>query len=122
MTDRDTKTHNALAIFCLNGDRATCATGCNGINDARDHGQLHFLIPPATREFAPDFLHELGKGGVVDGEFHLDGFLANYSFSKPWLVNFRVRLFSVTVRTSWSDAPCGSLASISMVTVTSEPG
>ena len=32
---------------------------------------------------------------------------AGYSFSKPWLVNFRVRLFSVTVRTTWSDAPEG---------------
>lgn len=45
-----------------------------------------------------------------------------YSFSKPWLVNFSVRLFSVTVRTSWSEAPCGRVASISMVTVTSAPG
>ena len=26
--------------------------------------------------------------------------LRTYSFSKPWLVNFSVRLFSVTVRTT----------------------
>ena len=44
-----------------------------------------------------------------------------YSFSKPWLVNFRVRLFSVTVRTTWSEAPEGISASTSSVTVTFAP-
>ena len=33
-----------------------------------------------------------------------------YSFSNPWVENFSVRLFSVTVRTIWSEAPSGSLA------------
>lgn len=48
-------------------------------------------------------------------------FRINYSFSNPWLVNFKVRLFSVTVRTTLSGAPSGILASISMVTVTLAP-
>ena len=39
----------------------------------------------------------------------------------PWLVNFRVRLFSVTVRTTLSGAPAGISASISSVTRTEEP-
>lgn len=34
-----------------------------------------------------------------------------YSFSKPWLVNFSDRLFSVTVRTTCSGAPEGISAS-----------
>src|SRR6266498_4389650 len=45
----------------------------------------------------------------------------NYSFSNPWLLNFSVRPFSVTVRTTCSDAPSGILASISSVTVTFAP-
>jgi hypothetical protein len=44
-----------------------------------------------------------------------------HSVSNPWLSNFSVRLFSVTVRTSWSVAPLGSRASISIVTVISAP-
>jgi hypothetical protein len=44
-----------------------------------------------------------------------------YSVSNPWLVNFRVLPFSVTVRTICSEAPFGSDASISRVTVTSAP-
>ena len=44
-----------------------------------------------------------------------------YSLSNPWLVNFSVRLFSVTVRTTWSGAPAGISASISSVTVTFAP-
>jgi hypothetical protein len=38
-----------------------------------------------------------------------------------WLVNLSIRLFSVTVRTTWGDAPVGIMASISSVTVTSDP-
>src|SRR5437016_5259743 len=38
-----------------------------------------------------------------------------YSFSNPWLVNLSVRLFSVTVRTTWSGAPEGISASTSSV-------
>lgn len=45
----------------------------------------------------------------------------HHSLSKPWLVNFRVLLFSVTARTTWSDAPSGISASISSVTMTSAP-
>jgi len=45
----------------------------------------------------------------------------NYSFSNSWLVNFNVRLFSVTVRTTWSGAPEGISASTSSVTVTFAP-
>jgi hypothetical protein len=37
----------------------------------------------------------------------------SYSVSKPWLVNLSVRLFSVTVRTTWSGAPDGISASTS---------
>lgn len=48
-------------------------------------------------------------------------FTRRYSFSKPWLVNFSVRLFSVTVRTTFSGAPEGISASISSVTFTVEP-
>lgn len=45
-----------------------------------------------------------------------------YSVSKPLLLaNFRVRLFSVTVRTTLSGAPPGISASISKVTRTDEP-
>ena len=44
-----------------------------------------------------------------------------YSVSKPWLVNLSVRLFSVTVRTTWSGAPDGMSAVISSVTVTFAP-
>jgi hypothetical protein len=44
-----------------------------------------------------------------------------YSVSKPLLVNFSVRLFSVTVRTTLSGAPSGISASISRVTRTDEP-
>ena len=36
-------------------------------------------------------------------------------------MNFNVRLISVTVRTTWSVAPFGSVASISRVTETSAP-
>jgi hypothetical protein len=46
---------------------------------------------------------------------------AAYSFSNPCCVNFRVRLFSVTVRTTLSGAPDGISASTSSVTVTVEP-
>jgi hypothetical protein len=45
----------------------------------------------------------------------------SYSFSNPRLVNFSVRLFSVTVRTTWSGAPDGISAWISSVTVTFAP-
>ena len=44
------------------------------------------------------------------------------SVSNPWFLNFRVRQFSVTVRTVCSLAPCGRRTSISSVTVTSAPG
>jgi hypothetical protein len=44
-----------------------------------------------------------------------------YSVSKPLLVNFSVRLFSVTVRTTLSGAPSGISASISRVTRTDDP-
>jgi hypothetical protein len=44
-----------------------------------------------------------------------------HSVSKPLLENFRVRLFSVTVRTTWSGAPSGISASISNVTRTDDP-
>jgi len=44
-----------------------------------------------------------------------------YSLSNPWLVNFKVRLFSVTARTTFSGAPSGISASISNVTRTDEP-
>ncbi len=47
--------------------------------------------------------------------------LTPYSFSNRWLVNFRVRLFSVTVRTTRSAAPDGISASISTVTVIFTP-
>jgi|WetSurMetagenome_2_1015567.scaffolds.fasta_scaffold75222_2 hypothetical protein len=45
----------------------------------------------------------------------------DYSFSNPRLVNFRVRLFSVTVRTTCSGAPEGISATISRVTSTFDP-
>src|SRR5690606_23748716 len=48
--------------------------------------------------------------------------LSSYSVSNPCDSNFRVRQFSVTVRTVCSLAPLGSRASISSVTVTSAPG
>ena len=41
--------------------------------------------------------------------------------SNPWLANLRVRLFSVTVLTTFSGAPSGISASISRVTMTSAP-
>ena len=45
-----------------------------------------------------------------------------YSVSKPLFgANFRVRLFSVTVRTTLSGAPAGTEASISNVTRTDDP-
>ena len=44
-----------------------------------------------------------------------------YSLSNPWLVNLSVRLFSVTVRTTWSGTPAGTSASISSVTRTDDP-
>jgi len=44
-----------------------------------------------------------------------------YSLSNPWLVNFKVLLFSVTVLTTLSGTPFGSDALISRVTDTSEP-
>lgn len=40
------------------------------------------------------------------------------SGANPWLVNFRVRQFSVTVRITVSGASFGSVASISRVTRT----
>ena len=43
------------------------------------------------------------------------------SASKPWLVNFKVRLFSVTVLTTCSEAPEGISASTSRVMVTLAP-
>jgi hypothetical protein len=45
-----------------------------------------------------------------------------HSVSKPpLLMNFSVRLFSVTVRTTLSEAPCGISASISSVARTDDP-
>lgn len=44
--------------------------------------------------------------------------LVSYSFSNPLLVNFSVRAFSVTARTTWSGAPSGTVAWISRITVT----
>src|SRR4051794_5361481 len=52
---------------------------------------------------------------------HEDSSLGHYSLSKPWVVNFSVRLFSVTVRTTLSGVPFGISASNSRVTVTVEP-
>ncbi len=46
---------------------------------------------------------------------------AGYPSWKPWLVNFRVRLFSATVRTTWSGATVGTSASMSSVTRTLAP-
>jgi hypothetical protein len=43
---------------------------------------------------------------------------SSHSVSNPWLVNLSVRLFSVTMRTTFSGAPSGTVASISSVTVT----
>jgi hypothetical protein len=45
----------------------------------------------------------------------------DYSFSKPWDVNFSVRRFSVTIRTTVSGVPVGMVAAISNVTFTDEP-
>ena len=45
----------------------------------------------------------------------------SYAVSKPLSLKFRVRLFSVTIRTTCSGAPSGMLASISRVSFTSAP-
>ena len=45
----------------------------------------------------------------------------HYALSNPWLVNLRVRLFSVTIRTTLSGTPSGISASISSVTRTEDP-
>ena len=42
----------------------------------------------------------------------------SYASSNPWLSNFNVRQFSVTVRTTFSGAPDGMSASISRVIFT----
>ncbi len=47
------------------------------------------------------------------------GDVHSFDFSNPDTVNLRVRLFSVTVRNTFSGTPSGSEASISMVTFTS---
>ena len=41
----------------------------------------------------------IGWQGAEDMALNAPGFL-RYSFSNPWFVNFKVRLFSVTVRTT----------------------
>jgi hypothetical protein len=47
--------------------------------------------------------------------------LVRHSFSKPAVVNFSVRAFSVTARTTFSEAPDGISASISRVAFTFAP-
>ena len=44
-----------------------------------------------------------------------------YDSSNPWLWNFSVRLFSLTVRTTFSGTPSGTFAAMSKLTVTSAP-
>ena len=48
-------------------------------------------------------------------------FCPDHSFSNTMLSNFNTRLFSVTVRTTWSGAPSGISASTSRVMVTFAP-
>jgi hypothetical protein len=45
-----------------------------------------------------------------------------YRSSNPWTLNFSVRLFSVTIRTTSSGTPSGTFTEISSVTSTSAPG
>ena len=60
---------------------------------------------------------KLGLEAAADGVRY-----GSYSFSKEWVVNLRVRAFSVTVRTVVSGAPSGIWAWISRVTSTVAPG
>ena len=84
--------------------------------------------PPAVRVLGSaardDFVR--GAGGDALAAHRLasapgSGSAPPYDSSKPWLPNFRVRLFSVTVRTTLSGAPPGISAAISIVTVTRAP-
>lgn len=59
--------------------------------------------------------------GIADARTVLEQVDRAHSFSNPWLVNFRSRLISVTVRTTWSGAPDGISAPTSSVAVTRAP-
>lgn len=78
---------------------------------------LHFHVVWADGVCA----HELGRCWVSRTRLGNPCRPVDHSASKPWVVNFRVRLFSVTVRTICSEAPFGSRASISSVIVNSAP-
>ena len=51
-------------------------------------------------KFARFWALPLQRGFSASATFATGGRSPAYSFSKPWLVNFSVRLFSVTVRTT----------------------
>ena len=78
--------------------------------------------PGRSRKRAPRPLQQ----GSGQARRHLPTLTRNpygrcYSSSKPLSSNLRVRLFSVTVRTTCSGVPSGMLASISKVSRTSAP-
>ncbi len=86
-------------------------------------GQTVPIIDATTGEIRPAqiFVATLCAPGGTD-DFADGPTGSGQSFSNPWLVNFSVRLFSVTVRTVCSLAPPGRCTSISSVTETSAPG
>lgn len=58
--------------------------------------------------------NKAGHDGTKQGPGHL-------LLSNPWLMNFCVRLFSVTVRTTWSGAPDGISASLALIGTPAAP-
>src|SRR4030095_1247969 len=74
--------------------------------------KVDFWAEVELREFIVRIERSRQLPGMAEG---------NYSLSNPWLVNLSVRLFSVTVRTTFSGTPPGISASISSVTRTDDP-
>ena len=112
----------------LSTPRLTLSVGSSisiTLHAATQARRLWFLPPwdflPSNEGHPMD--HDSDSSGHTDPrpDHVLSSVATGYSFSNPWFLNFRVRLFSVTVRTTVSGAPSGIFASISSVTVTFAP-